>query len=423
MMPTFFRLLFVASLIAHAAANEAVTLQLKWKHQFQFAGYYAAKELGYYEEAGFDVTFKARDDGESVYKTVLDGRATFAVGDSSIVLQRLNGEPLVVLSTVFQHSPLVLLTLADEQLNTPYALINKTVMFERGIDDAAITAMFVQLGIENAQYKQVITNFNDFALIEDNVDAMAAYSTDQPYRYERQGIKTQIINPASYGIDFYGDLIFSTEAYVNQNPERAKAFADASLRGWAYALENPEQVIDWILQRYNSEKARDELQFEARATIPIVQKSLVPLGTMYSERFERIATVYRDLGMAPKNANIDGLTVTEYLKDQAYELAQTRNAATLLALGFTILVVALWGVNVRLKAVVSQRTTALREANSQLERQLHVIDRNVMSAKLGKKGYFLSASTALCDALGCDEHELVGQHRSTLRHPEYSEEA
>lgn len=136
-------LLFLAIAVTpvFAEKNEPVVLQLKWMHQFQFAGYYAAKHKGFYKEAGFDVTIRERDPKTSAIDDVLEGRAQFGVADSSIVLQRLLNKPVVITSTIFQHSPLVLMSLANSGIRNISDLVGKKIMFQRGVDDASLLAM------------------------------------------------------------------------------------------------------------------------------------------------------------------------------------------------------------------------------------------------------------------------------------------
>src|SRR3990167_5837791 len=96
--------------VSSAYALDAVTLQLKWTHAFQFAGYYAAKERGYYREAGLDVRINEALPGSDPVKTVLDGKAEFGVGTSALLLERKAGKPVVALAVIFQNSPYVLIT-------------------------------------------------------------------------------------------------------------------------------------------------------------------------------------------------------------------------------------------------------------------------------------------------------------------------
>ncbi|MDX1342106.1 MAG: ABC transporter substrate-binding protein, partial [Reinekea sp.] len=226
--------------------TETVTLQLKWKHQFQFAGYYAAQQLGYYQAEGFDVKFREITPGRSVFDEVIDGTATFGIADASIVLQRLNGRPVVILTTVFQHSPLVFLTRSEDDILSPYELRGKRVMFQRNDNDASLIAMLTTLGITEDQYTWVPSSYNSRALLDDNIDAMSGYRTNEPFIYDKLDQPVRLLDPINYGIDFYGDLLFARQDYVEQFPQRAKAFAEASLKGWQYTVEHPQQVVDWI---------------------------------------------------------------------------------------------------------------------------------------------------------------------------------
>ena len=102
----YFLLLCLAT---QARALEPVSLQLNFTHQFQFAGYYAAIEQGYYREAGLEVTLVEGSGAPRAEAAVLAGQAEYGVSNSTLLLSRLAGKPVVVLAVVFQHSPGVLL--------------------------------------------------------------------------------------------------------------------------------------------------------------------------------------------------------------------------------------------------------------------------------------------------------------------------
>jgi len=86
-----------------AVALEKVVLQLKWSHAYQFVGYYAAKEMGYYQSAGLDVDIRALQPGQDVVTEVLSGKANYGSGTSVLLLARQDGAPVVVLANIFQH--------------------------------------------------------------------------------------------------------------------------------------------------------------------------------------------------------------------------------------------------------------------------------------------------------------------------------
>src|SRR5437879_2753765 len=88
---------------APAAAGEPVSLQLKWKHQFQFAGYYAALEQGFYRDAGLDVTIREGGPGIDVAEAVASGKADFGACSANVLREWAAGRRLVVLAAIFQR--------------------------------------------------------------------------------------------------------------------------------------------------------------------------------------------------------------------------------------------------------------------------------------------------------------------------------
>jgi ABC-type nitrate/sulfonate/bicarbonate transport system substrate-binding protein len=92
-----------------AAALDQVSIQLKWKHQFQFAGYCAALEQGFYRDAGLDVTIREGGPDINVAEAVASGKAEFGVCSSSVLREWVKGRHLVVLAVMFQQTPAIIL--------------------------------------------------------------------------------------------------------------------------------------------------------------------------------------------------------------------------------------------------------------------------------------------------------------------------
>ena len=119
-------LLFACSASAQedrSKARDTIDLQLRWLPQFQFAGYYAAVEKGFYQEEGLDVRLHVGAPDRQPVAEVLAGRAQYAEGNSEILLARLQGKPLVALAAIFQHSPSVLLALRKSGIVSAHDLI------------------------------------------------------------------------------------------------------------------------------------------------------------------------------------------------------------------------------------------------------------------------------------------------------------
>lgn len=283
---------------------EPVTLQLKWKHAFQFAGYYAAHEQGYYREAGLDVRFLEAKPGMDPVQVVLAGGAQFGVGTSSLLRNRAAGAPVVALAVLFQHSPYIFLVRADSGIQHVRDLAERRVVLEPQADE--LKAYMRREGLDPGRLKLLEHHQTVDHLISQTVDAMTAYTTDEPDLMEQRGIPYRAFSPRDAGIDFYGDNLFTTEHEVKRHPERTKAFREASLRGWSYALQHPEAMVELILAKYAPKGSREHLRFEAAQTLALIRPDLVDVGYMSGTRWRHIAEVYGELGMMPQGYSMEG---------------------------------------------------------------------------------------------------------------------
>ncbi len=306
-------LCFLLTLQATQADSELpaqkVRLQLLWQHQFEFAGFYAAKELGYYANAGLDVEIVAHSlDGMPPVEKLIAGQADFAVADSSIILDKAKGKPIKLLAVLFQHNPLMLISLADSGIFSPGQMAGKKVMLApHEITNPVINALLAAESISIDQLEVIDHDFNIESLISGKADVMSAFATNQPAKLSELGIRYNIIDPINYGIDFFGNNIITHENTLQTQPDMVRAFVDASLLGWAYALENPDTVIDWILSRYSREKSRRELVFEADTLRNYIMPKRIPLGKINTHQLQRVADIYASQGLLADDFDVYSL--------------------------------------------------------------------------------------------------------------------
>ncbi len=282
---------------------QAVTLQLKWKHQFQFAGYYVAAEKGYYRNAGFDVRFDEAAGAEDSITTVVGGKADFGVAASELALRRAQGEPVVALATILQHSALAL-AVRGGGTQTVHDLVGKRIMVSP--HDQELFAYLQREGLGGSRVERVPPSFDIQDLISGRVQAFSVYTTDQVWALRRAGLAHTVLSPRTAGIDFYGDTLFTSEKLARSAPARVQAFRDASLRGWQYAMAHPEETADLILARYSQRLPREHLLFEATEMARLMQPQLIEIGHMNPGRWHHIAEVYAEIGMLPRSFSLDG---------------------------------------------------------------------------------------------------------------------
>ncbi|RKT60448.1 signal transduction histidine kinase [Azonexus fungiphilus] len=358
LLPLLFALCLPAGI---ASAQEKVTLQLKWTHAFQFAGYYAALEQGYYRDAGLEVELREASPGVDPIAAVVSGEAQYGVGTSSLLLARKTGQPVVVLAVVFQHSPLVIIAREDKASKGTqgiHDLFGKRFMIEPQSDE--LIAYLKQEGLAADDLRLLPHSQNIDDLVAGRVDAMSAYVSNEPYYLDRAGFAYQVLTPRTGGIDFYGDNLFTTEREIAEHPQRARAFREASLRGWQYAMQHPEEIADLIVARYSTRHPRDFYLHEAQRMAALLRTDLIEVGYMNPGRWRHIADTYAGLGLLPADYPLDGFL---YDADAGRDLTRLYIALALLA-GVTAVALYIHRINRRLARALSESHDNLAQVDA-----------------------------------------------------------
>ncbi|QLC74229.1 diguanylate cyclase [Pseudomonas sp. LPB0260] len=355
-----------------ALAAEKLRLQLRWLHQFQFAGYYMALEKGFYRQAGLDVQIlpggpqAARPIG-----ALLAGEVDFAIANSGLVIARLRGKPVVALAAIMQTSPVVWIVRADSGIYTVHDLAGKRAMLLEPPESAELRITLLREGIDLDRLQISPTGFDPQDLVDGRTDAYDGYTSNEPYWLKQQGVDYRLINPREYGVNFYNDVLATREALLEQRPEQVEAFVNASLKGWQYALDNIEESILLIQQRYAPEKTLEHLRFEAEELKKLIMPELVQLGHMNPGRWQTIADSYVELGMAEDSSDLDGFLYQGMTQPDHRLLYQVIAGAALALLLMAIVALRFARLSRRLRREVSRRRQAeqeLRDSNLLLER-------------------------------------------------------
>lgn len=388
--------------MALAASLQArpLVLQLKWYDQFQFAGYYAADQLGYYRQQGLEVEIRPGGQGLDPVDAVVSGQATFGIGDSDLLLARAQGKPVVVLATIFQHSPYIVLTRAADHLQRPSDLAGKTIMALEDQGAAQLRAMLLWEGIPTDRVRIVPHSWNLRDLASGRVDGMTAYQTVEPYQLRKLGVEPGILRTSDYGVDFYGDCLFTTEAEARDHPEEVQAFLEATRRGWVEAMRDPDRVIPWILAKPGVAArgiGADNLIFEAQAMQPLVLSDIVQVGHFNPDRWQQILRTYQDLGLVPRSLTLKGF-LYEPPESGISPRAQRWIWAALLIVALGI--AGAFAAIATLRRLVRARTRELALAQHSTDQARDFI------SWVAKDGTYLYGNRALLDLYGIPLEEL-----------------
>ena len=341
-----------------------VRLQLNWQHQFEFAGFYAAKAKGFYRDAGLDVEILESVPGENPEQQVIGGKAEFGISDAKLLLEQQKGNEVVVLAVIFQHSPVVLLV-PENGARSIAELRGKRVMMVA--ENTELLALFRKEGLREEDYVRVEPSYDAQDLVRGKVDAIQAYASDEPDYLAREGFAFRTLRARDAGIDFYDLNLFTTARQLEQNPERVRAFRQASLNGWEYAMEHPDEIMDVLQKDYTQKHSREHMRFQYQQMVPLIQPVLIELGYMNPERWRRIARTYASLGMLPDDFSLQGFLYDSNPPRDLRWLYGGLLLALLLVGGVSLIAVRFARLSARLRREVKMRTVLQAKLQSQVQ--------------------------------------------------------
>jgi len=288
-----------------------------WLDQFQFAGFYIAKEKGFYEDVGLDVELKKYNSSINVLDEVLNKRANFGTNSSSLIIDKSNGNDIVLLGSIFQSSPLILLALKDSKLQYLEDIKNKTLMISKEQQRfATLKSMLSSKGVELSDMKLIEHSYGVDDLINKKADVMLAYATNEPFLLKEKGYESTIFNPKDYGFDFYEEIIFTSKEFAKENPKLVKDFYKATIKGWEYAFENIDETVNLIYKKYNPQnKSLQSLHFEANEMKKLAYDKNGKIGTITPEKINLIVNTYRIMGVMNNKIDVNDLIYTNSLRD------------------------------------------------------------------------------------------------------------
>jgi len=290
-----------------------VSVRLKWFNQAQFAGIYNAKDQGYYKDSGLNVTINPGGPEISPVQMVVSGADQFGItSGNQIILAREKGIPVVAIAVIYSKSPIEITSLKSKNIKTPHNLIGKKVGVVYADDDEIVLKSL--LAKEGIDYSKIITEPKTFdlsQLIAGKIDAEVDYEMNEPAVLKSKGLDVNVIKPRDYGINFYGDTIFTTEDMIKNHPDTVRRFTESTIKGWAYAFTNVDQSIDSVM-KYNDQLDRNIQTDFLKLSEDLIQNGKT--GESDADTWSSIQNMLVDQGVIKNKVDINSLFTNEFLK-------------------------------------------------------------------------------------------------------------
>lgn len=289
-----------------------ITQVTNWFAQPEHGGQYTALAQGYYEEAGIDMTIEPGGPQVSSMQIVASGKAQFGMGQADEVLTaRDNGIPVVAIAAIFQKSPQAMLFHADADIQDFEDLDGRNVYIAPGSGYwDFIKKKYDLTEVKDQTYTGQFVNF-----IEDKDAVTQSYVTSEPYTLEQQGIETRHLLTYDAGFQPYSNVLFTTEEFLEKNPEVVKSFLAASIKGWNYYKDHYEEMNEFLKER-NPDLTLEGMKYGAEQEFELIftdETESNGLLSMTEERWTKLQEDMYSLGLLKSKEDIGNVFTTEFL--------------------------------------------------------------------------------------------------------------
>ena len=259
-----------AATTAPALAADPVTLQLKWVTQAQFAGYYVAKEKGFYDEADLDVTIKPGGPDVAPAQVLAGGGADVIIDwMPSALAAREKGLPLVNIAQPFAQSGLMLTCRKETGIKSPADFKGKTLGVWFSGNEYPFLSWMSKLGLKTDGGPDGVTvvkqGFNVDPLIQKQADCISTMTYNEYGQVLDAGLKAEdlvVFKYADQGVATLEDGLYALQSTLDEpaNVDKLARFVGASMKGWAYAAANPDEAAAIVLDNDTTGAQTEEHQ-------------------------------------------------------------------------------------------------------------------------------------------------------------------
>jgi ABC-type nitrate/sulfonate/bicarbonate transport system substrate-binding protein len=303
-----------------------VTFMAGFKPQanLPFVGVYVAKEKGFFREQGLDVDIE-HSDGSQHVQLLAAGKIQFATADAAQVLKRRaeTGIPIVAIALIGQTGQQGWVSLADSGIKEPTDWVGKTVGF-RNTMPPDFNAILKANGVDPNTVKTVNIGYQPpTLLLEGKVDVYPVFLSNEPDTIRKQGKEVTVFQAADYGVPTLGLTYVSNEDFIASQPDTVERFLKVALRGIQYAIDNPEEAVQIVLQ-YAPQEDADHQRFMLDTEIEAAYSRLTTengLGWQTEEQWQALADTLLEFGALEKAVDVNKAFTNEFV-ERTYENGQ-----------------------------------------------------------------------------------------------------
>lgn len=314
-----------ASVVASNSAPNATpietlktTLRLKWIVYIGWAGEYAALDQGFWKNGeGLDVEIRPGGFEQDPIRLVPAGADEFGiVGGDTLLMAREKGVPVVAIGLQYQVSPAGLMAKTSSGIRTPKDLEGRRVGISPGTDKHAVyLATLGAAHVDRSKIQEIPVKFDLTPFFTDQVDVFPVFLPNQPIQAREKGVEVLTIDPREYGISYIGNVYFTTEKMIRDNPDKVRRFLRGAIKGWDWALQQPPVDVANMMLKYNSELSVSTQTNTWQASKPYILPENRKFGWMTRDQWEVTARLMKEQGLLTSEPDLGAAFTTKFLEE------------------------------------------------------------------------------------------------------------
>lgn len=248
-----------------------ITIVLDWTPNTNHTGIFVAKTNGYFEEAGLNVEIVQPPEG-GAETMVASGQAQFGVSFQDSLAPAFVGDtvmPITAVAAIIQHNTSGIISRYGESMDTPKGLEGKKyATWDLDVEKATIRDVMEAVGGDFSLVELIPSTITDevSALQSGSVDAIWIFYAWAGVACEVANLKTDYFEFADIDpvFDYYTPVIIGNNDWLKENPETAKAFIKALSKGYTFAVENPKEAADILMEEVPELKSNSDLVYKSQ---------------------------------------------------------------------------------------------------------------------------------------------------------------
>ncbi len=295
---------------------DKVSVRLKWVFtSHTAAGPGVALDKGYFKDENITATLNPGGFESDPITLVASGSDDFGIkGADDVILARTKGVPIVAIAVDYQTNPVAYMSLKESNILKPQDFIGKKVGVKYGQNVYTFyKAMLRKLDIPEDKIEEVAVQFDLSPLLTNQVDVFPGYATFEPATFKEKNIPINMILAKDFAVPAYGNVVFTTEKMIKENPELVERFLRAYIKGWDYAIKNPDDAAK-IMNKLNP-KFTKSVQLEMmNLTIPYISPSEnFKIGSMTMDGWDETQKIMLEEGIINNSIDLSKAFTNEFL--------------------------------------------------------------------------------------------------------------